>query len=96
MYFVIAIMVGVVYAMGAIMYRFRISKNPISSKYLNHGTLIEVSTSFTGSEGCGWVGSGQAVRRSREGKRAFGFSRPGISFRDLADPHASFSSHLAS
>ena len=36
MYFVVAIIVGVTYAMGAIVYRFRASKNPISSKYLNH------------------------------------------------------------
>ncbi|KAL7410567.1 cytochrome C oxidase subunit II, transmembrane domain-containing protein [Mrakia frigida] len=47
MYFVVAIMVGVVYAMGAILYRFRISKNPISSKYLNHGTLIELIWTIT-------------------------------------------------
>lgn len=36
MYFVIAIIVGVTYAMGAILYRFRRSQNPIASKYLNH------------------------------------------------------------
>jgi cytochrome c oxidase subunit 1 len=47
MYYLVAILFGVGWIQGAIIKNFEMSKSPISNKYLNHGTLIELIWTIT-------------------------------------------------
>lgn len=47
MYYLVAILFGVAWIQGAIIKNFESSKSPISNKYLNHGTLIELIWTIT-------------------------------------------------
>jgi len=47
MYYLVAILLAVGWIQGAIIRNFQSSKSPISNKYLNHGTLIELIWTIT-------------------------------------------------
>ena len=47
MYYLVIILFGVGWVLFSIIYNFSISKSPISHKYLNHGTLIELIWTIT-------------------------------------------------
>jgi len=47
MYYLVAILFAVGWIQGAIIRNFDRSRSPISNKYLNHGTLIELIWTIT-------------------------------------------------
>lgn len=46
-FYLVLILFGVMWVLGAVTYIFNSTSNPISSKYLSHGTLIEVIWTIT-------------------------------------------------